>query len=211
MHGEGLGLQHGRNNETPGVALLSNGDMLSEKAQKVNNGVEGVTQAPAWGRHRAIPSPPCPPIAAAPMVRRFRVTRQLGQGGTGLVQGARDERLGRSVAIKLITLGPRHPRAAAAANHPHIRRIYELPALAAVHAQGIVHRDLKPADLHLRLSPPFRALFISLVFYPAWTDHQREPRDLDDLDPGSGAEAQIVLAPGRPDLRPAADLHSTGG
>jgi serine/threonine protein kinase/tetratricopeptide (TPR) repeat protein len=66
----------------------------------------------------------------------YRVLEKLGQGGMGVVFSALDERLGRSLAIKVIGPGGRddsavkrfwrEARAAAAVNHPHICQIYEV-------------------------------------------------------------------------------------
>jgi non-specific serine/threonine protein kinase len=69
-------------------------------------------------------------------IGRYRVVRQLGEGGMGVVYEAHDERLDRVVAVKLMrdaVLGPtaierfwREARAAAAISHPHICQIFEL-------------------------------------------------------------------------------------
>lgn len=63
-------------------------------------------------------------------VGRYRITRKIGEGGMGVVYAARDARLDRPVAIKMIR-GPandgparerlwREARAAASLNHPNI-------------------------------------------------------------------------------------------
>lgn len=66
---------------------------------------------------------------------RYVLTRRLGRGGMGVVYAARDERLGRDVAIKLIAgLGDasavnrfwREARAAASVSHPHVCQIFEI-------------------------------------------------------------------------------------
>ncbi len=65
----------------------------------------------------------------------YRVVRQIGQGGMGVVFEARDDRLERAVAIKTIKGGPddqsakrflREARAAAGLNHPHVCHVYEI-------------------------------------------------------------------------------------
>src|SRR5947207_1436673 len=62
--------------------------------------------------------------------QRFVIERELGQGGMGRVVVARDEKLGRKVAIKFLKPGTADPdalrrfereaRAAGALNHPNI-------------------------------------------------------------------------------------------
>ena len=66
----------------------------------------------------------------------YRVVEKLGQGGMGIVFAALDERLGRSLAIKVIGGNAaddsatrrfwREARAAAAVNHPNICQVYEV-------------------------------------------------------------------------------------
>jgi TolB-like protein/tetratricopeptide (TPR) repeat protein len=66
---------------------------------------------------------------------QYTLTRQLGQGGMGVVYAARDERLGRDVAVKMIAgLSDesavkrfwREARAAAAVTHPNVCQIYDV-------------------------------------------------------------------------------------
>src|SRR2546423_6839691 len=71
------------------------------------------------------------------LVGHYRVLEKIGAGGMGEVFRARDERLGRDVALKLIrpasSDNPDHlrrfeqeARAAAALNHPNILAIYDV-------------------------------------------------------------------------------------
>src|SRR4051794_39747683 len=64
---------------------------------------------------------------------RYRLTHRLGSGGFGTVYAARDERLRRDVAIKVIPRGDtdderagREARVAARLNHPNVVALYEL-------------------------------------------------------------------------------------
>ena len=68
-------------------------------------------------------------------VGRYEVVRPLGRGGMGVVYVARDERLGRDVALKMIAgLADdtarsrfwREARAAASVSHPHICQVFEV-------------------------------------------------------------------------------------
>ena len=68
-------------------------------------------------------------------IGQYRIVRQIGRGGMGVVYEARDERLQRSVAIKTIlpAANPvmrdrflREARAAAAVSHPHICQLFEI-------------------------------------------------------------------------------------
>ena len=80
--------------------------------------------------------PAAPPAPKLETIRQYVLTRKLGEGGMGVVYEARDERLGRLVAIKRVrafsgdaTLRDRlvrEARTAAAISHPNICQVYEL-------------------------------------------------------------------------------------
>jgi predicted ATPase len=86
------------------------------------------------------------PSALSPGTRfgNYEILQRLGAGGMGEVYRARDTRLDREVAIKILLLdGGSHPdalarfgqeaRAACALNHPHIVTIYELGQVDGTH------------------------------------------------------------------------------
>jgi eukaryotic-like serine/threonine-protein kinase len=77
------------------------------------------------------------PVEGAPArIGHYEITGTLGQGGMGIVYSARDDRLGRAVALKTMTslAGDetarkrfwREARAAASVNHPNICQLYEI-------------------------------------------------------------------------------------
>ncbi len=92
----------------------------------------------------ATPLPDPPPATASIPVRdveptrvaHYTLVRKLGQGGMGVVYEARDERLRRPVAVKMMSyeimneIGRkrfwREARAAASVNHPNICQVYEI-------------------------------------------------------------------------------------
>src|SRR5438105_988121 len=67
----------------------------------------------------------------------YRIVERIGAGGMGVVHRARDERLGRDVALKILPAGSlddvaarerfhREALALSRLNHPHIATIYDL-------------------------------------------------------------------------------------
>src|SRR5205823_4569801 len=87
----------------------------------------------------AIPDPRCCYSWRGTMpdkVGRYAIVRKLGEGGMGVVYEARDESLGRAVALKLIREDVadeqaakrfrREAKAAASVNHPNVCQLFEI-------------------------------------------------------------------------------------
>src|SRR5579862_3744773 len=101
------------------------------------------------------------PFMSGQLLGHYRVLEKIGSGGMGEVFRARDERLGRDVAIKLIrpasSDNPDHlrrfeqeARAAAALNHPNILAIYDVGFDGSV--PYIVSELLEGQNLRQRLA-----------------------------------------------------------
>src|SRR4249919_3572060 len=106
-----------------------------------------------------IPNAP-PPIAPGTRIDHYEIVGWLGAGGMGVVYRARDPRLGRDVAIKLMPEmfamdGRRlhrfeqEARAAGQLNHPNILAVYDVGVYAG--APYIVSELLEGESLRSRL------------------------------------------------------------
>jgi eukaryotic-like serine/threonine-protein kinase len=93
-------------------------------------------------------------LASGTRVGVYEITGSLGAGGMGEVYRARDTRLGRDVAIKILPAAlardperlvrlEREAKALAALNHPHIAQLY-----------GVEERTIEPAPVADRDGPP---------------------------------------------------------
>ncbi len=104
-------------------------------------------------------SPPHGTLGAGQRLAHYEIVSRIGAGGMGEVYRARDLKLGRDVAIKLMLKGhsskpdrlrrfEREARAAAALNHPSIATIYEVgehegtPFISMELVEGRTLRDL---------------------------------------------------------------------
>jgi Tol biopolymer transport system component len=102
----------------------------------------------------AVPSSDVPDVG-----ERYRIERELGRGGMGRVFAARDLKLDRQVAIKLLSPGAHRPdelqrfaqeaRAAGALNHPNILAVHDIGTCAA--GPYIVSEMLSGSTLRDRL------------------------------------------------------------
>jgi len=97
----------------------------------------------------------------------YEIAAQIGKGGMGEVYRARDTRLDRTVAIKVLpaetasdadarTRFEREARAVAALDHPHICGIYDVGTVDGTHYLVMPHLDGQRcgrADLDVRRKP----------------------------------------------------------
>ena len=104
---------------------------------------------------------------------KFEVVRLLGRGSMGEVYLGRDPKLGREVALKVITAGTvmgdeaqarfeREARAAALLNHPHIVTVYEFGEDEGLHylAMEYVHGEELERLIRERMAPKTELLEI---------------------------------------------------
>ncbi|HEY5678332.1 MAG TPA: serine/threonine-protein kinase, partial [Myxococcales bacterium] len=94
--------------------------------------------SPAISPARNLPSPPGVPqdlAGGALLSGRYRIEREIGKGGMGRVLSARDEKLGRRVAVKVVTAAhdparvlrfEQEARTAGALEHPNVLAVYDL-------------------------------------------------------------------------------------
>ncbi len=121
---------------------------------------------------RPVPDNPHDPVPATDAgepdrvptrIGRYAIERKLGQGGMGVVYAARDERLERTIALKMLEGSGhdaaarqrlwREARAAASVNHPNICQIYEIGEDGAELFIAMELLDGEPLSERLRHGP----------------------------------------------------------
>src|SRR5262245_50349574 len=111
-----------------------------------------VEQAEAERRAPAAGGPPGPPLG---QVGDYRIIREVGRGGMGIVYEAEQRSLGRRVALKVLpfaaTMDPRHlqrfkneARAAASLHHEHIVPVHGVGEERGVHFYAMQFIDGRP-------------------------------------------------------------------
>ncbi len=150
---------------------------------------------------------PTPMFTAGTLVDHFKIRRQLGRGGMGSVFLARDNKLGRAVALKIINpalLGStvavhrfvREAQVTAKFSHPHIVTVYAVgdyqgcPYLALEYLEG---QNLRQRLVERQLSMP-EVLRLALAIAEALSEAHEHGVLHRDLKP----ENVIVARDGRP-------------
>ena len=165
-------------------------------------------------------------------VGRYRIVRAIGRGGMGVVYVARDERLGRDVALKMIAGLPdelartrfwREARVAASVSHPNICQVFEVEdangsvflTMELLEGEGL-DRRLRQGAL-----PPKDAVPIAVgilmtrfgQFSRYMTDDREDPQYASDvIDHGGGIEEDAIpeLTDAKADIGVFANAGDTG-
>jgi hypothetical protein len=137
-----------------------------------------MSEEPSTDQAGDLPAGPGWSLEAGTLLRHYEIIRELGRGGMGVVYLARDTRLGRRVAIKLLTTRTPHltqdllseARATATCHHDNIVVIHEaeehegMPYLVLEYLEGkslretMRGRKLAPARVIELMVPVVRAL-----------------------------------------------------
>ncbi|MFF5229024.1 protein kinase [Dactylosporangium sp. NPDC000521] len=159
-------------------------------------------------------TPLCMTAAPSLVADRYRLFEPLGAGGMGRVWRARDETLGRDVAVKQIILPPelldnardvamertlREARAAARLTHPNVVRVYDVLAFDGQPWLVMEYVPSRSLDQTLRADgplPPRRVAEIGLAVLAALQAAHRVGVHHRDIKPGNvllGDDGRVVL------------------
>lgn len=105
---------------------------------------------------------------------RYRINKLLGQGMMGAVYLAYDTRLGRRVALKTPSFGPRPDRAiikrfyreaqsAGTIRHPNICPVYDVGQIDGVHFISMAYIKGRPLSAFIRADKPIRNKTVALI------------------------------------------------
>jgi len=173
---------------------------------------------------------------APALPERYRVERELGRGGMGRVFAARDEKLGRDVAIKVLAVGngdeetlrrfEQEARAAALLEHPNIVAVYDIgqhenrPYIVSELLRGETLRD-RMAGKPLRMEDALDyatqlAMGLTAAHEKGVIHRDLKPENL--FITGDGrlkildfGIAKLVTQPGRPTLTKSGTIMGTVG
>jgi serine/threonine protein kinase len=123
-------------------------------------------------------------LAGRTLLDRYRVEEVIGRGGMGAVYRARDQRLGREVAVKVVTVAAPDPaahqrlrsrfhreaRAAAGLHHPNIVAVHDFGTDPELGLDFLVMELLRGEDLAsllTRRGPPSLSLALSVLYQAA--------------------------------------------
>jgi serine/threonine protein kinase len=149
------GLERGQTDDLPGL-LQRHPDLAEEIAAFFDNQERIARLVPARTGKGATDESPMPPA-----IGDYRIVRQVGRGGMGIVYEAEQISLGRRVALKVLpfaaTMDPRHlqrfhneARAAASLDHPHIVKVHAVGCERGVHFYAMQFIEGQSLDTFLR-------------------------------------------------------------
>jgi serine/threonine protein kinase len=120
-----------------GTMILPDGDEPIAAAATARPAARAVSAAPSFSSADTTPGAGAAPPMVGERIGQYEIIRELGSGGMGIVFLARDDRLGRRVAIKVLQTGNPEltrrfiveARATARCSHENIVVIYEVGEL----------------------------------------------------------------------------------
>src|ERR1051326_8192682 len=119
----------------------------------------------------------------------YEILAPLGAGGMGEVYRARDTRLGRQVALKILP-----PELTGDPSRPP-RFEFEARARAALHDGGMVHRDLNPANILVTRDGRAKILDFGLAKMTARSTSESAPTLTVNTEPGVVLGTAAYMSP----------------